>query len=135
MTNRSVIDSVHFHASVVAANEEEYTDDFTVHGIYFGEGDPENGGQHWNFTRTLGDDDDGVCTVKEIQQLPVYEGITRFEMSRTGLACVFDLQTAQKTGVACLTIAYQIDDVCWAGLCTQAKLVFTGKDYFTLTPV
>lgn len=134
MTNRSVVDSLHINAQMVAAHELAFTEDFTVNGIYFGEGDPESGGQHWNFTRALGDDDPGVCTVKEIQELTFFEGISRFEMSRTGVTCEFDDQAVQHTGVRRLTMAFQIDDAAWTELRTQAKLVFTGMDYFTLTP-
>jgi hypothetical protein len=134
MTNQSIIERLHINARMVAANEEEFTEDFTVHGIFFSEGDPEAGGQHWNFTRSLGDDDDGVCTVKEIQELTVYEGITNFEMSRTALVCEFDARAAERTGVRRLTISYQIDDATWTDLVIQAQLVFTDSAYFKLTP-
>jgi len=134
MAKRSVIESLHVNAQMVASNEEVFTEDFTVHGIYFGEGDPEAGGQHWNFTRSLGDDDEGVCTVKEIQEFTVHEGITSFEMSRTSVVCDFDSDAAQRTGVRRLTIAYEIDDATWTDLASQAKLVFTDMAHFKLTP-
>lgn len=134
MTNQAFSEHLHINAQMVAANEEAFTEDFKVHGIYFGEGDPEDGGQHWNFTRSLGDDDDGVCTVKEIQVVTVYDGIIIFEMRRTAVVCEFDSETAEHTGVRRLTIAYQLDDATWSDLVTQAKLIFTGMPYFKLTP-
>lgn len=132
MKNQPCVDHLHIDAQLVAANEQEFTEDFTVHGIYFGEGDPENGGQHWNFTRALGEDDDGVCTVKEIQVVTVYDGIIRFEMNRAGLECEFNDEAAEQTGVRRLTVAYQVDDATWSDLVTQAKMVFTDEPYFKL---
>jgi hypothetical protein len=128
----SFLEDRRFDATMVAASEEAFTDNFTVHGIYFGEGDPEHGGQHWNFTRSLGDDDDGVCTLKEIQSITVYDGIVSFDMHRTALVCEFDTATAQHTGVRRLTIAYEVDDATWSDLVTQAKHVFSDRPYFQL---
>jgi hypothetical protein len=122
----------HFKATLVAGDEEEFLPDFVVHGIYFGEGDPERDGQHWNFTRSLGDDDDGVCSVKEIQQVTVYGGIVRFRLTRQSLACEFDEQTAQETGVRELLIDYSINDDEWQLLVKQAEFVFDGERYFEL---
>jgi hypothetical protein len=132
MTRPSVVEHLHINADHVAGLKEEYTGDFIVNGIYFSEGDPERGGQHWNFTRALGDDDDGVCTVKGIQEAVVYEGITHFDMNRTGLVCVFDSANAIKTGVRRLTIDYQIDDATWRDLVQQANIIFTDMPYFKL---
>ncbi len=133
MTNKSFFDNLHINAQMVAAHEEAFTQDFKVHGIYFGEGDPEDCGQHWNFTRALGDDDDSVCTVREIQVVTVYDGIISFKMNRAAVVCEFDSETAAHTGVRCLTIAYQVDDATWSDLMTQAKMVFTDKPYFKLS--
>jgi hypothetical protein len=116
---------------MVAADEEEYTPDFVVHGIYFGEGDPESGGQHWNFTRSL-NDDDGVCIVKEIQEVTVYGGIVSCRLTRQSFACEFNNETAQETQTRRLFITFEIDDETWKSLATQARLVFTGESYFNL---
>jgi hypothetical protein len=123
-------DELHVKANLVAAEENGYAPDFVVHGIYFGEGDPEQGGQHWNFTRTLDEDDDGVCTVKEIQQVTIYGGIERFTLSRHSLTCEFDENAASETGVRKLHIEYSIDDDAWQPLVNQAMHVFHGEEYF-----
>lgn len=117
---------------MVDAEEEEYTPDYIVHGIYFGEGDPERGGQHWNFTRSLDEDDEGVCVVKEIQEIVFYEGIVSCTLSRHHLVCDFDEVAAKEAGTRRLFITFEIDDKTWAELLTQAKLVFQEKDYFSL---
>jgi hypothetical protein len=119
-------------ADLVTACEEEYTPEFIVHGIYFGEGDPERGGQYWNFTRSLGEDDDGVCTVKEIQQVTIYGGIVRFALARHSATCEFDEKAAIETGVRKLIIEYSINDDSWQSLVNQAKIVFDGEEYFEI---
>lgn len=123
-------DEIQVKANLVVGEENGYTPDFVVHGIYFGEGDPERGGQHWNFTRTLGEDDDGVCTVKEIQQVTVYGGIVRFTLARHRMTCEFDEEAAKETGVRKLHIEYSIDEEAWQSLVKQAKFVFHGEEYF-----
>lgn len=128
----SIVDKIAFAAELVSAVREEFTPDFIVHGIYFGTGDPEAGGQHWNFTRSLGEKDDGVCTVKEIQEVIVYGGITSFSMTRTSLACEFGAETARKTGTRRLEITYSVDDQTWAEMVEQARYVFQGEPYFVL---
>jgi hypothetical protein len=121
---------IRIKANLVAAEEDGYTPEFVVHGIYFGEGDPEQEGQHWNFTRSLGEDDDGVCIVKEIQQVTVYGGIERFTLARDSVTCEFDEEAAKETGVRKLFIEYSINDDTWQSLVEQAKLVFDGEGYF-----
>jgi len=124
---------IRIKADLVAGEEEEYTQDFVVHGVYFGEGNPEQGGQHWNFTRNLGEDDDGVCTVKEIQQVTVYGGIVRFTLARDSLTCEFDEKAAKEIGVRKLFIEYSINEDTWESLVKQAKFVFKGEGYFEVT--
>jgi hypothetical protein len=126
-----IADELRFNAELVAAQEEIFTPDFIVHGIYFGEGDPEQGGQHWNFTRSL-DDEDGVCIVKEIQEVTVYGGILSFKLSRRNLRCEFSDTTARHTQTRRLMISFEISDKVWEALVTQSKLVFQGEDYFEL---
>src|SRR5688572_13443018 len=128
-----IADEIRFNAEMVAAHEEEFTPDFIVHGMYFGEGDPEQGGQHWNFTRSL-NDDDGVCIVKEIQEVTVYGGIASFKLARRSLTCEFSSSTARATHTRRLQIAFEIDDESWEALVQQAWLVFDGENSFELTP-
>ncbi len=104
-------EEIRFAAERAVGHEEVYTPDFVVHGIYFGEGDPDHGGQHWNFTRTLGEDDDGVCTTREPQQITVYGGIHRFVLTRDSVTCGFAARTADVTEVRRLLIDLRIDDV------------------------
>jgi len=130
--SENVVDTIAFNAELVAAQQEEFTADCIVHGIYFGTGDPEAGGQHWNFTRMLGEDDEGVCTVKEIQELTVYGGITAFTLSRTGLTCEFNDRTSRQTGTRRLEITFAVDDATWAELIGQSRHIFEGQLYFVL---
>ncbi len=126
-----VSEEIKFKAQEVAAMSEEFTPDYVVHGIYFGEGNPEQGGQHWNFTRAL-ETEDGVCTVKEIQQLTFYRGIKNFLLSRDGLVCEFDVKHAEHAGTKKLCISYDISDERWNELRDKAKLVFSGEIYFEI---
>lgn len=127
-----IAEELQFHAELVSGHEEEFTPDYIVYGIHFGEGDPEQGGQHWNFTRTLDDDDDGVCTVKEIQEVVVYGGIKKCTLTRQQFTCDFDEDTAQETSTRRLHVTYKIDDETWQALKTQAMKVFDGEGYFQL---
>lgn len=119
-------------AEFIEAVEEIFTPDFKVVGIYFGEGDPESGGQHWNFTQSIGDDAEDVCTVKEIQQATVYGGITEFVMDCRGLVCKFNESASHETGVDELEIKYHLNQKKWLELYTMAKRVFFGASYFTV---
>jgi hypothetical protein len=80
--------------------------------------------------RILGEDNDGVCTVKEIQQVTVYDGIVRFTLTRNSMTCEFDERAARETGVRKLHIEYSLDEDAWQSLVKQAKLVFHGEEYF-----
>lgn len=123
-----------FKAEFVESSVEKFTDDYTVYTIYLGEGNPEIDGEHWNFQRSL-EDDDGVCTVKEVQQLTIYEGIINFQLSRNKLICEFDKETSKETGVEelKLIIHFQIDDEEWKKLKEIALIVFKDKNYFEVT--
>ena len=128
MTNSEIT----FNAEFVEALSDNDNPDFIVHGIYFGEGDPEQGGEHWSFTRVLENDDDGVCTVKEIQQVTIYRGIDKFLLGRTHLICEFDKAHSVETGTEKLVITYDIPDDEWEKLTNVAKLVFSGENYFEI---
>lgn len=127
-----ISDELRFKAEFVEAVSEEFTPGYIVHGIYFGEGNPEQGGQHWNFTRTLETDDEGVCTVKEIQQVTIYGGIKRLTLNRDNLICEFDNKASENTDTKKLSIIYDIPDDKWLELRKKANLVFSGESYFEL---
>jgi hypothetical protein len=131
MKQSVITDEIRFKAEMVAADEEEFTPDFVVHGLYFGQGDPEQGGQHWNFTRSL-NDDDGVCVVKEIQEVTEYGGIVSFKLTRRSVMCEFNDAAAQSTRTRRLVIEFEIDDETWEAFVMQAKLVFDGEACFEL---
>lgn len=126
-----ILNELRFYAKEAAGHEEEYTSDSIVHTIYFGEGDPEQGDQFWGFSRDLGDDD-GVCTVKEPQQVTVYGGITDCLLTPESFACEFDEDTARRTYTRRIHITFVINDEIWQRLKQQARLVFPGENYFRL---
>ncbi len=128
-----------FTANIVETFKNEFTPEFVVFNLFFEESDPEEGGESWCFQRALGadgtlksleGDDDGVCTVKEIQQAILHEGIQKLELSRTRLLCVFEPHAVEETGTQGLEINYQIDDILWKELKEMSSLVFTGKGFF-----
>lgn len=123
---------IEFKAKVVEAFSQEYTEDCIVHQIFFEESDPEKGGQSWNFSRELGDDDDGVCTVKEIQQATIYEGISSFNISSNKLVCKFDETGEAAVGANAIIIEYELNDDEWKKLKQIASLVFSEKLYFSI---
>jgi len=129
---------VNFKAEIVETHKETFSEDFAVFSLFFEEGDPEEGGESWNFQRALGndgtlenlgEDDEGVCAVKEIQQETFYDGIESFELSRNSAICIF------KEGISRyskLHITYDIDDSQWENLKTVALLVFKHENYFSI---
>ena len=130
-----------FTANIVDAFKNEFTPEFVVFNLFFEESDPEEGGESWCFQRALGadgtlksleGDDDGVCTVKEIQQAILHEGIQKFELSRTQVVCVFEPNAVEETTTDSLEINYNIDDAQWTELKQMSALVFAGKDYFNI---
>jgi len=121
-------------AQFVEAQEKEFTPEYSVVGIYFGEGDPEKGGEHWNFTQSIGaDEEEGVCTVKEIQQLVLYGNIDKFTLSKKQMNCTFNDAVIEKTGVKKLVINYQISEPQWISLQKMAKKIFNNEPYFRIT--
>jgi hypothetical protein len=136
------VEMTKFTANKVEVFREVFSDDFTVFSIFFEEFDPEEGGESWNFQRalgtdgkieSLGEDDDGVCTVKEIQQVTIYEGIQKVELSQTRLICEFDPETIKDTGTDALEINYEISGDTWDKLREMAALVFKKREYFKIT--
>ena len=128
--------SISFMAESVEVFEDEYTLDHVVFGLHFGQGDPEKGGEHWNFTRSMPEEQSealkGVCTVKEIQQVTVYGGIRSLSINSRQLSCKFDEDAALKTGVSNLVIGYTLADKQWDRVQKTAERLFGGEGYFTL---
>ncbi|MGF1488898.1 MAG: hypothetical protein ACFBSE_17575 [Prochloraceae cyanobacterium] len=132
---------IRFTAKTVEAFSTEFCKDFVVFNIFFEECDREEGGQSWSFQRALGADgtiesreeeDEGVCTVKEIQQLTLYEGIERVKLSRNKFVCKFNIEAIQQIKIEGLEIDYSIDDDRWKRLIRIAVLVFRNRDYFRI---
>ena len=122
------------NAEFIEAHEEIYTPEYSVVGIYFGEGDPEQGGEHWNFTQSISDDEDeGVCVVKEVQQITFYGNIDSFILSRDHLTCIFSDSKVEQTGTKELVIYYQINDIKWIEISNAPKKIFINEHYFKIT--
>ncbi|MEM8533743.1 MAG: hypothetical protein AAGF95_23065 [Chloroflexota bacterium] len=121
-----------FFAAHVETQNQEYTPDFVVVGIYFSENDELERGQHWHFTRGISSDeheqDDGVCTVKEIQEVTLYRGIARFQLERDKLMCEFSDDAVRETKVKRLLIQFQLHDVAYAELVEMTKSVFQDDE-------
>jgi hypothetical protein len=118
-----------FAAEDIEAETEEYASTELVYTIAFSTGDPEEGGHSWNFSRSF-DDDWGVCTVREIQQAVIYEGIVSFSLHRTGMECIFDAKSAAEVGFTELRVTFEIGDLAWKRLVEVARTVFRDRDYF-----
>lgn len=130
-----------FTAKIVGAFKEEYSEDFAVFNIFFEEFSPEEGGESWTFQRalgangtisSLGEEDEGVCIVKEIQQSTQYEGIMEVEISKNRFVCKFNSEAVEETKTEILEIDYVINDQQWKKLSDMAALVFINKDYFVM---
>lgn len=118
-----------YHADQIAADTTEYGADYVVHSVHFGTGDPEADGHHWNFSRCFADDE-GVCTVREIQQATLYEGIRSLQAWRNGLRCIFEPSAVDETGFSELTISFEVDDLQWKELAEMLDTVFRDKPYY-----
>jgi hypothetical protein len=117
--------------SFVADDVETHVEaDSELYLVAFSVGDVEVDGHSWNFSRDL-DDDSGVCTVREIQQATTYDGITSFNLHRSGLVCIFDTEGASEIGFSELQITFKIDDRAWKQLTNIARNVFRDRLYFT----
>jgi len=130
-----------YTANLVDTFVEEFSEDFTVFSIFFEESDPDEGGESWNFQRalgadgkleSLGEDDDGVCVVKEIQQLTDYEVLEIVEISRNRFYCKFISEWAQRKNIEGLDISFEIDDEQWHRLLKISNLVFLNREYYHL---
>jgi hypothetical protein len=97
-----------FAADQVGTDTTEYTPTCIVSLIAFGIGNPETDGHCWVFSRSF-DDDDGVCTVREIQLAVVYEGIQFVRLTRSEFTCVFQQPAAKELGFSELHVAFVTD--------------------------
>jgi hypothetical protein len=121
--------TISFTAERVATHVEDFTDTFRVHGVYFEAGDPEAGGESWNFTRSS-EDDDGVCTVREVQRATLYDGIQELELSRSRLVCNFEPAAHKEAGCARLEIQLKLDDATWEKVAQMMDTVCSGKEFY-----
>lgn len=128
-----------FSAKVVETFKNEFSDDFVVFNLFFEESDPKDGGESWNFQRALGADgtveslgeyDDGVCTVKEIQLITLYEGIATIELHRNKFICIFEPDSVKEVKTDHLIINFELNNEQWEKLLEMTQYVFKNKDYF-----
>ena len=118
-----------FIANSVESFRNYFSDDFVVFNISFEESDPEKGGESWSFQRTLGkdgtleslgEDDDGVCAVKEIQQATCYECIESAVLTRDSFSCLFTEKGSKECGTSSIQVAFSLNDVQWEELKSTA---------------
>ena len=120
--------TISFTAERVATQVRNYTDTFRVYGVYFESGDPESGGESWNFTRSF-EDDDGVCTVREVQRATLYDKIQELRLSRSYLTCTFEPEGHTAAGYA-LEINLRVDDSTWERVAQMMDTVCSGKSFY-----
>ena len=98
-----------FVANSVDGFENYFSEDFVVWNIFFEGSDPEQGGQSWSFQRALGKDgtleslgeeDEGICTVKEVQQATFYECVKKVILARESFFCEFTEKGAKESGAS-----------------------------------
>ena len=132
---------IEFEAKAVESFKNEFTKDFVVFNLFFEESDPETGGESWNFQRalgadgtveSLGEEDEGVCVAKEVQQQTFHEDIESVVLSRNRLVCEFSSQRAALLGFLGLDIAFHILDEEWERLVKMSESVFLNREYFRI---
>ncbi len=122
--------TISFTAERVSTWVENFTETFRVHGVAFEAGDPDSeDGEGWNFSRSS-EDDDGVCTVREIQRATLYDGIQDLHLSRTLLLCTFEPGSVDEAGCARLEIHLELDDETWEIIARMMSIVCAGKPFF-----
>ena len=121
--------TISFTAERVATHVQDYTDTFRVYGVYFESGDPESGGESWNFTRSF-EDDGGVCTVREVQRATLYDKIQELQLSRSYLICTFEPAGHDAAGCARLEINLSVDDSTWERVAQMMDTVCSGKNFY-----
>lgn len=130
-----------FFANSVDVFENYFSDDFVVWNMFFEESDPEERGESWSFQRALGKDgtleslgeeDEGVCTVKEIQQATFYECIESVVLTRNSFFCNFDEKGAKQCGTSSILATFALTDEQWEKMKFTAQLVFLDCEYFKI---
>ena len=121
--------TISFTAEHVDTHIEDFTETFRVYGVYFEAGDPEAGGESWNFTRSF-EDDDGVCTVREVQRATLYDQIQELQLSRSELICTFEPGAQDATGCARLEIHLNVDDATWEKVAQMMDTVCSAKAFY-----
>ncbi len=109
---------------------EDFTETFRVYGVSFGAGDPDNDGESWSFTRSF-EDDDGVCTVREIQRATLYDKIQELRLSRSQLVCLVDRAAVDEAGCARLEINLNLDMKTWEIIAGMMDIVCSGKTFYS----
>lgn len=121
--------TISFTAEHVDTHIEDFTETSRVYGVYFEAGDPEAGGESWNFTRSF-EDDDGVCTVREVQRATLYDQIQDLQLSRSELICTFEPRAQGVAGCARLEIHLEVDDATWERVAQMMDMVCSGKAFY-----
>lgn len=120
--------SLSFAATLAVAVSEDFGGGCVVHGLHFGGDDLEGGVPHWSFSRLVAAGAaDGVCTVREPQDLTFYDGIAEFRLGRDAVEVRFDAAGALQAGAEVLMIGLAVDEAAWAALADQAELAFAGR--------
>lgn len=131
-----------FVANSLDSLESYFSDDFVVWNMFFEESDPEEGGESWSFQRALGKDgtleslgeeDEGVCTVKEVQQATFYECIESVVLTRNSFFCKFDEKGEKQCGTSSILVAFLLTDEQWEKMKSTAHLVFLNREYFKIS--
>lgn len=122
--------TISFTAERVATLVETFTETHTVYGVSLETGDPDDDGEGWTFSRSF-EDDDGVCTVREIQRATVYDRIRELNLSRAQLTCVFEPAAVDETGCERLEIALKLEDRTWEILARMMDIVCSGKAFYS----
>lgn len=125
----SLMTTISFTAQHVDTHVEDFTGDFRVYGVYFEAGDPEADGESWNFTRSF-EDDEGVCTVREIQRATLYDQIEELRLTRHRLVCTFEPDARNAAGCDRLEILLDVDDVVWERVAEMMDNVCSGKAFY-----
>ena len=121
--------TISFSAERVATDVETFTETCRVYSVAFQAGDLDADGEGWTFSRSF-EDDDGVCTVREIQRATLYDGIRELRLSRARLTCVFEAAAAAEAGCERLEIDLQLEERTWDIIARMLDIVCSGKSFY-----
>lgn len=120
-------------ARITETLKETYSEDFAVYRLFFEERDPDQGGVCWQFQRalgadglwlSLGEEDQGVCVVKEPQAFVAYDCLVSACLDAQHLACRFDQAATQQLGFDGLEIYFQLEQAQWHQVQQWYALIF-----------